>query len=126
MTIGFVYLLSNESMPGLFKVGCTNGSPHERTAVLSRATGVPTLFDVMVYIEIDNAHRVEQLVHKKAAHLRNSGSREFFSDPLFLGLLLLWHPDRLAQHISCSFDELVWAAGKEHAWQLDDPWGGAI
>jgi hypothetical protein len=38
---GFVYLLSNPSMPGLLKIGYTERDVTERAAEISAATGVP-------------------------------------------------------------------------------------
>jgi len=38
-----VYILTNESMPGLVKIGWTAGDPNERADALS-TTGVPTRF----------------------------------------------------------------------------------
>lgn len=76
--LGFVYLLKNPAMPGLFKIGCTERSPHARAAVLSRATGVPQPFEVICYLEVVHPQRVEQHIHQELAALRDAKNREFF------------------------------------------------
>lgn len=38
---GWVYILSNEYMPGIYKIGMTTNSPEARAKELSSATGVP-------------------------------------------------------------------------------------
>jgi hypothetical protein len=78
MGYGFVYLLGNKAMPCLYKIGCTERSPHARAAQLSAATGVPTPFDVLLYIEVANFQRVEQKFHEEMADFRASDKREFF------------------------------------------------
>lgn len=46
---GIVYVLSNEAMPGLIKIGRTSGEGvGRRVAELSRSTGVPLPFKVEV------------------------------------------------------------------------------
>lgn len=75
---GWVYVLSNESMPGLFKVGMTSDSPEARARDLSRATGVPTPFKIEKSFHVKNPAQVERSVHEDLAAHRVSGNREFF------------------------------------------------
>lgn len=44
---GYVYILSNPSMPGLLKIGMTRFDPTRRVQELSSATGVPTQFQLI-------------------------------------------------------------------------------
>jgi len=59
---GFVYVLSNTSMPGLLKVGYTTRSIEERINELC-STGVPTRFFVEFFCEVDNALLLEKNKH---------------------------------------------------------------
>jgi hypothetical protein len=77
---GFIYILSNESMPGLLKVGLTENSVRQRIRELSGSTGVPTEFKVERFFEIDARCllQVEQTIHRD---LKDSGfhhQKEFF------------------------------------------------
>lgn len=94
---GFVYVLSNESMPDLIKIGCTERAPQARADQLSRHTGVPTPFRVLCYAEFDNFQAAERQMHERCRVHRVNGGREFFSDCLSLAVQLLWwSPSRLS------------------------------
>jgi hypothetical protein len=82
MTYGFVYVLSNSSMPGIYKVGCTERPPHARAEELSRATGVARRFKVVCYGECEQCKRAEGEIHARLAGCRVSGNREFFGGEL--------------------------------------------
>ena len=74
---GYIYILTNKSMPGLIKVGYTTGTPHNRAKELSGTTGVPTPFKVASDIPIaGNVQNVERLTHNKLANHR--AGKEFF------------------------------------------------
>lgn len=75
---GFVYVLSNEAMPNLYKIGYTTGSPLGRAVELSRPTGVPTLFDLVCYGEMLNPQEFEKELHLKYDKHRSNKFREFF------------------------------------------------
>lgn len=75
---GFVYCLSNDSMPGVYKVGFTTTSPFSRAAALSCATGVAEPFNVMFYIDSAIPYGVEKEIHEALDEFRVSGNREFF------------------------------------------------
>jgi hypothetical protein len=60
---GYVYILSNRSMPGLLKVGYTTRSVVDRVHELN-STGVPTSFYVELYFEVNDALKGERLLHK--------------------------------------------------------------
>ncbi len=74
---GFVYILSNRSMPGLLKVGYTTGAATKRADALSRVTGIPTGFKVEWTLPVyGNPKAVEQTAH---AHLaKYLHGKEFF------------------------------------------------
>lgn len=74
---GYVYVLSNKTMPGLVKIGHTLKTPSERARELSHATGVPTPFvvETAVYIR-GNPELVERAVHAEFSKARKG--KEFF------------------------------------------------
>ena len=78
MCYGFVYVLNNPSMPGLFKIGRTERSPHRRAEELSSATSVPTPFQVVMYGEFIDHAASETKAHRDHSDCREAGGREFF------------------------------------------------
>lgn len=97
MTYGFVYILGNEYMPDLIKIGCTERSPWARADEISKATGVPVPFQVWCYAEFEDFQRVERDMHIWCARHRVNPVREFFHGCTAFAVSLLWHhPCRLA------------------------------
>lgn len=78
MVPGWVYILSNVSMPGMFKIGYTTRDPKGRVAELS-TTGVPTPFILEYYAKVGNAKATEIAVHSKLSKYRVATNREFFT-----------------------------------------------
>ena len=74
---GSIYCFSNESMPGLLKIGRTDGPVKERAAKL-RTSGVPTPFVVELVIPVEDSVNSEKLVHSLLNKYREDKSREFF------------------------------------------------
>ena len=73
---GYVYLLENDDMPNLYKIGMTSESPEKRAKQLSCHTGVPAPFKV-----ISCYHCLDPLIAEKSIHKFLHGSRhlkEFF------------------------------------------------
>lgn len=75
---GYVYVLSNPSMPGIVKVGRTFREPRARAAELSAATGVPTPFKIEATVSTWNCVWLEKLVHIDLRRCRVNSNREFF------------------------------------------------
>lgn len=74
---GYIYVLSNPSMPGLLKVGrCIDGG-RARAKQLYQ-TGVPTPFIVEFELLSDEPETVEEFAHDRLHGFRVNGSREFF------------------------------------------------
>nr|MBA4203268.1 hypothetical protein [Ralstonia sp.] len=122
---GFVYIAASESMPGVLKIGSTEKSPRLRVDELSRATGVPTPFEVVCYIDVRQPREVERQIHQQLAHLRVNKSREFFLHEPSLEAIraVCMYPDRFDLfHNSYELLALVHAAGVEDLWGLPDPW----
>lgn len=79
---GWVYVLSNEYMPGIYKVGMTTTSPEIRAKELSAATGVPYPFKVEAAFHCDDPARSEREIHEAFQDERINDSREFFKSDL--------------------------------------------
>ena len=76
---GFIYVLSNESMPGVYKIGMTRNDPEQRAKEISGSTGVPTPFSLVAAFHSTNPPRDEKIVHEAWSKNRVSPNREFFS-----------------------------------------------
>ncbi len=81
MSAGYIYILSNPAMPGLLKIGFTNGDVKKRVRQLSAATGVPKPFEIEYYILTRDVEEIEREVHKQFSSKRERG-KEFFSVPV--------------------------------------------
>lgn len=60
---GYVYIISNKAMPGIFKIGYTMYDPAIRAKELE-GTGVPHPFVVEYEILVDDPMKLEQSVHR--------------------------------------------------------------
>lgn len=77
---GIVYVLTNDAMPNMIKIGRTSGEGVERrVAELSRATGVPLPFRVAVARSVHDARVVERALHVAFGPDRVNPAREFFT-----------------------------------------------
>ena len=81
MAYGFVYFLSNPSMPEIYKIGFTMKHPKDRMADLSSATGCPTPFELLAFFGVENPQQVEQEIHRELWNFRVNQAREFFRAP---------------------------------------------
>ena len=73
---GIVYILSNESMPNIYKIGCTTQELEKRISQLSRSSSVPKPFNLIAYAIVDDCLFVERIFHK--SFLKNTYGKEFF------------------------------------------------
>jgi len=78
MSYGFVYILNNQVMPHIYKIGYTDKSPLQRCDELSSKTSVPVPYEVICYCELWNAFELEQSLHKRFESNRINDNREFF------------------------------------------------
>ena len=92
--IGFVYILGNPCMPGIFKVGQSERHPGARAEELSEQSGVPAPFEVIYFREVNDRLKAEQCVHKELDRFRVSSNKEFFRSRNFL-------------HIRATVDQLL-------------------
>ena len=77
MSHGYVYILSNPSMPGLLKIGKTCRSARARADELYQ-TGVPTPFRVEYEVRAPDCDKLEADVHASLSDDRVNPDREFF------------------------------------------------
>ena len=76
----WVYVLSNESQPGMYKIGYTSHEDvDKRVKQLSRSTSVATPFKLEWAFRCFNAERLEGEVHQVLKGHRISKDREFFA-----------------------------------------------
>ena len=76
-----VYILTNEKMPGLVKIGKTSNL-EDRVGTLSRETGVPLPFRVYYACKVADSRFVEKSLHKAFHGQRVHPRKEFFElDP---------------------------------------------
>jgi hypothetical protein len=74
---GLIYCLRNASMPDLYKIGRTKDI-ETRLRQLSRATGVPTPFELVVKQWVPDQVKAERSIHQALSKYRYSPDREFF------------------------------------------------
>lgn len=93
---GYVYILINDAMPGLVKIGCTKRSPEERKRELSRWTGIPLDFSVAYEIFSSDMKMLEKTIHKKLDSCRVNKNKEFFKCDIDFAIASL---SKIAQEI---------------------------
>jgi hypothetical protein len=72
-----VYVLTNVEMPGLVKIGITNGAVSDRVKGLDN-TSVPVPFECFYAAEVSDAAKVERAIHEAFDDHRVRKTREFF------------------------------------------------
>lgn len=73
-----VYVLSNESMPNIVKIGKTTQKDVEQRMSQLYSTGVPTPFRCEYAVEVKDCHKTEQALHIAFDPYRINPKREFF------------------------------------------------
>ena len=80
--MNIVYVLTNQAMPGMIKVGITGSDTVETRMKSLDQTGVPLPFQCYYAAEVDDAQAVEKAVHAAFDDSRVRKGREFFEmDP---------------------------------------------
>jgi len=74
----YIYICSNESIPGKVKIGKTEICPHKRIAAL-QTTGVPAPFELIFSAEVNDCHVAEREIHSALSNFRSAQNREFFN-----------------------------------------------
>ena len=86
-----VYVLTNQAMPGIVKIGMTERDDVQRRMTELYSTGVPLPFECVIarQIEVTEAAKVESALHTAFGPHRINQSREFFKiDPEQVAVLL--------------------------------------
>jgi hypothetical protein len=61
---GYIYVISNEAMPNLYKIGMTKKDDiRERISGL-QTSGVPFPFDCEFAMKVQNVEKIEKLLHE--------------------------------------------------------------
>ena len=76
--IGFIYIMSNPSHPGLLKIGQTGKDPEERRKELG-STGVVEDFVLEYRALSEDYESLEREIHRALASVRTNPKKEFFS-----------------------------------------------
>ncbi|MDR2941611.1 MAG: GIY-YIG nuclease family protein [Treponema sp.] len=80
--MGKVYILTNDSMPGIIKIGVTEQESIEERIKSLDNTSIPTPFRFYFAIETDKHKEIENLIHNAFSDYRIRSNREFFEmDP---------------------------------------------
>ena len=74
----WIYVLSNESIPDLIKIGYTSTPPEERAKEISRATGVALPYKVEFVFKCHEGMVLEKEIHSYLDEYRVNDWREFF------------------------------------------------
>jgi len=74
----WVYVLSNPTIPNMFKIGYTKNTPDERANQISNSTGVALPYKVEWAFHCYDGFGLEQEVHHKLDAYRVNNNREFF------------------------------------------------
>lgn len=73
-----IYVLTNEAMPGLVKIGLTTDSVESRISQLSTHSGVPLPFECYFAAEVKDCSKLEKTLHQLFSENRVNPKREFF------------------------------------------------
>jgi len=76
--MGFVYVLTNPAMPGLAKIGQTDGDDVSTRLTQLYSSGVPFPFMLEFACRVTNPDEVEAALHQAFAPYRVNPRREFF------------------------------------------------
>ena len=129
---GYVYVMSNPSLPGWHKVGHTHRPPFRRARELSK-TALPTAFDVAFARFFWDAPAAERLAHRQLSSAHAPRSKEFFNihlDQAVEAIKAIEDAGRLSESTHAMEDldwedtlegrEELWAWAEED-WKSSDP-----
>jgi len=109
---GFVYVLSNPSMPGIVKIARTERLPDQRAKEL-QTTGVPQPFQIEFAGWCEDVHEAEQLAHEELEKYRVSDSREFFAVEAYIAVQRV--VSVVASQAGYGFDVRLWEMSVDEA-----------
>ena len=104
---GFVYVMQNDAMNGVYKIGFTTRPVFKRAEELSLGTGVPDRYSPAYYLETSEVRLLERRVHEALLGYRTNPFREFFRCPLkmIIETIRAEAEDALAEYISDMAEE---------------------
>lgn len=76
--MAIVYILTNEAMPGLIKIGRTANDLEKRIGELNRHSGIPLPFECYYARRVEDEVFVEKMLHEAFSDHRVRKEREFF------------------------------------------------
>jgi len=76
--VSYVYILINEAMPGLVKIGRTTTSVKQRISELNQPAGIPLPFTCYYAARVEDCAKVERKLHEAFGDHRVRDRREFF------------------------------------------------
>ncbi len=76
--MSYVYILINEAMPGLIKIGRTTTSVKQRISELNAPAGIPLPFTCYYAARVEDCVKVERKLHEAFGDHRVRERREFF------------------------------------------------
>jgi hypothetical protein len=86
--MSYVYILTNEAMPGIIKIGLTENPVSERVLQLD-TTSVPVPFQCYYAARVEDHKKVEKALHTAFGDFRVRPNREFFRmDPFRVKAIL--------------------------------------
>lgn len=74
-----VYILTNQSMPNLIKIGYTSRNDLNERIKELYSTGVPTPFECYYACQVEDGKKIEQILHILFKEDRVNNKREFFT-----------------------------------------------
>lgn len=76
--MSYVYILINDAMPGLIKIGRTSTSVKQRMSELNHPAGIPLPFTCYYAARVEDSALVERRLHEAFGDHRIREKREFF------------------------------------------------
>jgi hypothetical protein len=79
--IGYVYILENEAMPGIYKIGVTGREDLDEriNELYNGKTNIPLPFACVFACKVENYKNVEKIIHNAFLDNRVNPNREFFT-----------------------------------------------
>ena len=119
-----VYVLQNEAMPGLIKIGITHDEQVDKRLQTLYTTGVPRPFECIWAGEVDDCAEIESLIHNAFSDFRINPKREFFKlkpERVIPLLKKLASAEIMANKVEKMFNGSVSVAEKEAVKQFHRP-----
>ena len=77
---GIIYILTNSAFCGIVKIGYTTNTVQQRLREINTGTGIVEPFKVYAAFPVEDARKIESLIHQKLKDYRLKSRKEFFED----------------------------------------------